>query len=363
MFVTRPYLPPLDELLPLLEGIWERRWLTNHGPLHQRFEAELRNFLSTPFISPTANGMLALEIAIEAAELSGEIITTPYSFVATTHAIRRSQLTPVFVDIRRDDVNMDPDRVEERITEKTSAIVAVHCYGNPCDLERLQDLADRHSLKLLYDAAHAFGVRHKGRSVLASGDFSTLSFHATKAFNTFEGGAVISKSASAKSVIDQLCNFGITDEVTIQAVGANAKMNEFSAALGLIQLTHFAHAQEGRRKVDKRYREALHNVPGIELIDIPPETEPNYSYFPVFVTEEFRLSRDGLYEELKSHGIMSRRYFYPLLSTLPMYRSFESAAPANLPVATRAAEQILCLPIYHDLSEADQDRVIEILMP
>jgi len=359
--VTRPYLPPLDELLPLLEEIWDGRWLTNHGPFHQRFEQALAQFLEVEHVSLTANGMLALETAVEASALSGEIITTPYSFVATTHAIKRAGLMPVFVDIRGSDLNIDVDRIEGLITERTSAIVAVHCYGNPCDGEKLKGIADRHGLKLIYDAAHAFGVRQFGKSVLTWGDFSIVSFHATKAFNTFEGGAVITRSAEGKAAVDNLGNFGIADEVTVRTVGGNAKMNEFSAALGLVQLVHFEEARAGRSRVDARYREALSGVTGIEPIEIAPGVEPNFSYFPVLVTADYPISRDDLYELLKRNGIYSRRYFYPLLSSLPMYRDLPSAAPDNLPVATRAAQQILCLPIYHDLGDGDQDRVIDLI--
>ncbi|HKP33881.1 MAG TPA: DegT/DnrJ/EryC1/StrS family aminotransferase [Sphingomicrobium sp.] len=359
--VTRPYLPPLDEMLPLLREIWDRRWLTNHGPFHQRFEQLLAQFLDAEHVSLTANGMLALETALEASGLTGEAITTPYSFVATTHAIKRAGLTPVFVDVRASDLNMDADRIEELITERTSAIVAVHCYGNPCDGQKLKGIAERHGLKLIYDAAHAFGVRQFGGSVLTWGDFSILSFHATKAFNTFEGGAVIARSAEGKAAIDNLGNFGIADEVTVRTVGGNAKMNEFSAALGLVQLAHFEEARAGRRRVDGRYREALSDVTGIGLIEIPAGVEPNFSYFPVLVTPDYPISRDQLYERLKARGIYTRRYFHPLLSNFPMYRDLPSAAPDLLPVATRAAQQILCLPIYHDLNHGDQDRVIELI--
>ena len=361
IFVTRPSLPPLEELVPLLEQIWDRRILTNNGPFHQQLESQLAAVLEAGFVSLTANGMLALESAVEAAGLTGEVITTPYSFVATTHAVKRLGLTPVFVDIRRHDLNIDPDLVEAAITERTSGIVAVHCYGNPCDLERLQAIADKHGLKLVYDAAHAFGVRHGGRSILPYGDFSILSFHATKAFNTFEGGAVIAASSAGKAAIDGLRNFGIADEVTIPAIGSNTKMSEFNAALGLLQLRHFEEARDARRRVDTRYRQALAEIEGIVPLPIPPGVEPNYSYFPVLVTEAYRLGRDALYDALKRREIYSRRYFYPLLSSLPMYRDLPSAAVGNLPVATRAAGQVLCLPIYAGLSEDDQDRVLDAL--
>jgi dTDP-4-amino-4,6-dideoxygalactose transaminase len=361
IFVTRPYLPPLDELLPLLEGIWERRWLSNHGPLHQQFERALGEFLGADHVSLTANGMLGLESAISASDLDGEVITTPYSFVATPHAIRRAGLTPVFVDIRPADLNIDPSLIERSITVKTSAIVAVHCYGNPCDHEAIHAIADRHQLKVIYDAAHAFGVRQGGQSVAARGDFSVLSFHATKTFNTFEGGAVLAKTASDRAKINSLVNFGIADEVTVVALGGNAKMNEFAAAMGLIQLRHFTESREGRRRVDARYREALSDVAGIDLLPIAPDVDPNYSYFPVLVTEEYPLSRDELYEAMKAEQIFARRYFYPLLSNLPMYQGLTSAQEHNLPVANRAANQVLCLPIYHDLPQDAQDRIIEIV--
>jgi len=359
IYVTRPFLPPLGEFLPLLEQIWERRILTNQGPFHQEFEKRLSALIGSAHVSLVANGMLALETAIEAADIQGEIITTPYSFVATTHAIKRSSLTPVFVDVRPDDLNIDPDRVEDAITDGTRAIVAVHCYGNPCDLDQLQAIADKHELKLVYDAAHAFGVRQGGRAIVAHGDFSTLSFHATKAFNTFEGGAVVANSLAGKAAIDRARNFGITDEVTISAVGGNAKMSEFNAALGLLQLAHFEEVRDKRRRVDARYREGLAAVAGIAPLAIPAGVEANFSYFPLLVTDDYPLSRDALYERLKARGILSRRYFYPLLSNLPMYRDLPSASSSRLPVASRAAQQILCLPIYHDLSEADQERVLE----
>jgi len=361
IYVTRPSLPPLEALLPLLERIWDSRILTNQGPFHQQLETALAAFLGVEHVSLMANGMLALEAAIDAAGLTGEIITTPYSFVATTHAVRRSRLEPVFVDVRRSDLNIDPDAVEAAITDRTSAIVAVHCYGNPCDTNRLQDIAARHGLKLIFDAAHAFGVRRDGRSILGEGDFSTLSFHATKAFNTFEGGAVVAGSSAGKAAIDSARNFGIADEVSIPAVGSNAKMSEFNAALGLLQLERFETEREGRRRADERYRRLLSDIAGIEPLAIPPGVEANFSYFPVLVTEDYRCSRDELYNALKADGIYARRYFYPLLATLPMYRDLPSANPANLPMATRSAEQILCLPLYADLGPDDQDRVIAVL--
>ncbi len=361
IYVTRPYLPPLAELLPMLERIWATRILTNHGPFHVELEKQLGNLFGSPNVSLFTNGMLALAAAIEAADLKGEVITTPYSFVATTHAVKIGQLEPVFVDIRPDDLNIDAGKIEAAITPRTSAIVAVHVYGNPCDVEAIERIAARHGLKIVYDAAHAFGVRRGGRSLLSYGDFSTLSFHATKAFNTFEGGAVVSREASGKQAVDSCRNFGIADEVTIPTVGTNGKMSEFNAALGLVQLRHFDEVRAARRAVDGRYRAALADVEGIEILALPEGVEPNFSYFPILVREPYPLSRDALYERLKAERIYSRRYFYPLLSTLPMYGDLPSAAPANLPVATRAAAQILCLPIYPELEPADQARIVDVI--
>jgi dTDP-4-amino-4,6-dideoxygalactose transaminase len=342
----------------MLEEIWERGIVTNNGPFHELFQAELARFLGIDHLALTANGMLALEAAIDAVQLQGEVVTTPYSFVATSHAIKRGRLIPVFVDVRENDLNIDPLKVEEAITDRTSAIVAVHCYGNPCDVDALESIASRHNLTLIYDAAHAFGVRHRGRSLASWGDFSTLSFHGTKVFNTFEGGAVIARREDDLKLVNLGRNFGITSEVSIPSVGTNAKMSEFNAALGLLQLRHFQQVVQSRKEVDQRYRDALSSVPGIRPLPLAEETEPNHSYFPILVTEEYPLTRDELYEWLKSNNVFSRRYFYPLLSNLPTYRDLPSAAATNLPVANRAAEQILCLPIYSELSEADQERVI-----
>jgi dTDP-4-amino-4,6-dideoxygalactose transaminase len=358
IYVTRPYLPPLSEFLPLLERIWETRVLTNNGPFHSRLETALQQVFESSHVSLTANGMLALSAAMEASGIEGEVVTTPYSFVATTHAVKMGRLRPVFVDIRPDDLNIDPARIEEAITPRTSAIVAVHVYGNPCAVEAIEAIASRHGLKVIYDAAHAFGVRFGGRSVLSWGDFSILSFHATKAFNTFEGGAVVSRTEEGKAAVDSLRNFGIADEVTIPAVGGNAKMSEFNAALGLLQLEHFDYVRGQRARVDSYYREALAGVEGIDCLPIPEGVEPNFSYFPVLVRPGFRTSRDGLVEALRARDIYSRRYFYPLLSNLAMYRDLPSSRPSNLPVATEAAEQILCLPIYPELAQDEQDRII-----
>lgn len=362
ILITRPYLPPLEELMPMLEQIWATRILSNNGPFHQRLEERLRDYLQVSNVSLVTNGMVALEAVIDAAGLEGEIVTTPYSFVATTHAVKRGRLQPVFVDVREDDLNIDPAKIEEAITPRTSAIVAVHCYGNPCALDEIDGLAKRRGLKVIYDAAHAYGVTWKGRGVLGWGDYATLSFHATKAFNTFEGGAIVTRADDDRAAIERQRNFGIASEVSIPVVGTNAKMSEFNAAVGLLQMDHFEGVRSARARVDTRYRERLADVDGIEPLAIPADVVPNHSYFPLLVSESFPLSRDALYDRLKAADIHSRRYFFPLLSNLPMYRDLPSAAPEHLPVANRAADQILCLPIHPELSEADQDRVVDAIV-
>lgn len=350
IFVTRPHLPPLAELLPYLEAIWDRKVLTNGGPYHMQLEEALGNYFGVKHISLFNNGTISLLSALQALNLTGEIITTPFSFVATSHCLLWLGLTPVFVDIEPNTLNVDPRKIEAAITPKTSAILAVHCYGRPCDTKALAKIAKDNGLKLIYDAAHAFGVTQNGRSVLAEGDLSSLSFHATKVFNTFEGGAVISHDTPMKTYVDQLKNFGITSEVTVEAVGINGKMNEFSAALGLVQMAHVEAAIEARGKLDAQYRDLLKDVRGIHCIEWPADTAPNYAYFPILVGPEYPLSRDALYEKLKANNIFSRRYFYPLISQLSMYRDLDSAKAEQLPVATKAASQALCLPIYPELS-------------
>lgn len=361
ILITRPFLPPLEEFVPFLEQIWERRILTNKGPFHQELEDRLRSFLQVREVSLVTNGMAALGVAIEAAALSGEVITTPYSFVATTHAVKMERLQPVFVDVRPADLNIDPDAIEAAIGPQTCAIVAVHCYGNPCDVEAIERIAKRHDLTVIYDAAHAFGVRYRGRGLLSYGDFATLSFHATKAFNTFEGGAVIANEPEARELIERIRNFGIVDETRIDHVGTNAKMSEFNAALGLLQLRYFGEVRMRREGVDTLYRHLLAEVEGVTCLAIPSETEPNFSYFPILLGADYPIGRDELFERLRSQGIFARRYFYPLLSNLPMYRTLPSAEPERLPIATRASEQVLCLPIYPELSQADQRRIAAIV--
>ena len=367
IFVTKPYLPPLADLIPLLERIWDRRVLTNGGPFHAELEQKLQKALDVDHLSLVTNGMLGLTVALDAAGLTGgqgegEVITTPYSFIATSHVIKLANLTPVFVDVRPHDLNIDPERIEAAITPRTRAIVAVHCYGNPCDVDAIRAIADRHGLHVIYDAAHAFGVRFRGRGLLRHGDFSVLSFHATKAFNTFEGGAVVAATEPGKASVDRAKNFGILDEVTVTSIGTNAKMSEFNAALGLLQLDHFEHVRSERSRVDRSYRELLAGVPGIACLPIPPEVEPNFSYFPVLVGEDFPISRDDLHDALKSNGIFTRRYFYPLLSSFPMYSDAPSADVANLPLAHSAAAQILCLPIFPELTPTQQLRIVDAII-
>ncbi len=358
VYVTKPFLPPLDEFLPFLEEIWSTRILTNAGPFHQRLETELARFLGVEHLALVSNGTLGLVVALQALHITGEVITTPFSFAATAHSLIWNNLSPVFVDIEPDTLNLDPAKIEAAITPETSAIMPVHCYGTPCRMDEIQRIADVYGLKVIYDAAHAFNVRVDGRSILTAGDLSVLSFHATKVFNTFEGGAIICPDAKAKQRIDYLKNFGIADEVTVTAPGINAKMNEFQAALGLLQLKYADSAIEQRGAIAHRYLEGLRGVKGITCLAERPGTTPNHSYFPILVDEAYPLTRDGLYEALKEESVYSRRYFYPLISDMPMYRRLASADPANLPVAQRAANQVLCLPIYPELGFSACDMII-----
>ncbi len=361
ILLTRPYLPPLEEFLPYLAEIWESGRLTNGGPFHQQFEEQLRQYLGVPYVSLFANGTLALMTALQSLRVTGEVITTPYTFAATTHALLWNGIKPVFVDIRADTCNLDEDLVEAAITPRTTAILPVHCYGNPCASQRLQQIADTYGLKLIYDAAHAFGVSVGGQSLLDHGDLAMLSFHATKVFNTFEGGAIICHDLKLKQRIDYLKNFGFADEVTVVAPGINGKMNEFQAALGLLQLKHVAQAIAARLHIDQRYRQALAQVAGVHCLTISDGVKPNAGYFPLIIGPEYALSRDQLYEVFRSKDIHVRRYFFPLISNLPMYRGIASAAPANLPVATSIANRVLCLPIFPGLDSGTVDRIIEII--
>lgn len=346
VYVTQPSLPPLEEFIPYLKQIWENKWLTNNGPFHQQLEIALCEYLGVEYISLFTNGTIALVTALQTLRITGEVITTPYSFVATSHSLLWNGIKPVFVDIDPNTLNLDPAKIEAAITPQTTAIVPVHCYGHPCDVDAIQKIADNYNLKVVYDAAHAFGVQTLNGSVLKHGDLSVLSFHATKVFNTFEGGAIVCADAKIKRRIDQLKNFGFVDEVTVAAPGINGKMSEFNAALGLLQLKHIDSDIVRRKEIDSIYRELLKDVKGIRCLQYGGEKTANYSYFPILVESKYQITRDALYQKLKEQNIFVRRYFYPLISDFPMYKSFSSAHRDNLPVASSMAQKILCLPIY-----------------
>lgn len=361
IYVTQPYLPPLEEFLPYLEHIWESKWLTNGGPYHQELEKKLSEYLGVEHLALFANGTLALVTALQALRIAGEVITTPFSFVATAHSLLWNGIKPVFVDIHPETFNLDPDKIEAAITPQTTAIMPVHVYGQPCDVEKIQKIADIYGLKIIYDAAHAFGVKHKGECLLKHGDLSTLSFHATKVFTTFEGGAIVCPDAKTKMRIDDLKNFGYAGEVKVIAPGINAKMNELQAAFGLLQLKHIDTALARRREIDAHYRRDLSSVTGISCPPLPFDTIYNHAYFPILIEKEYPLSRDELNDTLRQHGIFARRYFYPLISEFPMYRGLPSAAASNLPSAKKAAEQVLCLPIYPDLTHESITKIVSII--
>ncbi|ANQ85857.1 nucleotide sugar aminotransferase [Azoarcus olearius] len=362
IFVTEPHLPPLEEFLPYLERIWASKRITNSGPFHHQLEAQLAAYLGVDHLSLFANGTLALVTALQALRIGGEVITTPYTFAATAHSLLWNNIKPVFVDIDPDTCNLDPERIEEAITPATTAILPVHCYGIPCDVERIQQIADTYGLKVIYDAAHAFGVKKGGQSILRHGDLAILSFHATKVFNTFEGGAIVCPDAKIKQRIDYLKNFGFADEVTVVAPGINGKMNEVSAAMGLLQLKHIDQALDNRAAIYRRYQQAFSGCETLRVLEAPADLDWNHAYCPLFVQADHPVSRDGLYERLKAHNIHARRYFYPLISSFPMYRGLPSAASRLLPNATRIAEQVICLPIYPSLSTDDQERLIDIVL-
>lgn len=353
IYVTQPHLPPLEEFRPYLEKIWDQKILTNGGPFHQALEKALCEYLGIRYISLFSNGTLALVTALRALDIRGEVITTPYSFVATAHSLLWNGIDPVFVDIDPQTLNLSAKKIEAAITPATRAILPVHCYGTPCDTQAIREVADRNGLKVIYDAAHAFGIRQQGQSLLLDGDLSVLSFHATKVFNTFEGGAIICHSAEMKEHIDHLKNFGITDELTVCELGINGKMSEINAAFGLLQLNYVDAAIERRGAIDKLYRRLLSGTPGIECPALPSSITPNFSYFPVLVSAPYPITRDQLYEKLRQRNIYTRRYFYPLISQFPMYSRIPSAHPNNLPVATDVASRVLCLPIYPNLSDDD----------
>ncbi|MEM1404163.1 MAG: DegT/DnrJ/EryC1/StrS family aminotransferase [Pseudomonadota bacterium] len=361
IYVTQPTMPPLEEFLPYLERIWSTKQLTNNGPLHQELELSLRGHLGVDDIVLYSNGTIALLAALRALRLEGEVLTTPFSFIATSHALRWSGLQPVFVDVEEAGFNLDPNALEAAITPKTSAILAVHCYGYPCDSAAIQNVADRHGLKVVYDAAHAFGVEDEGGSILRHGDLSTLSFHATKVFTTLEGGAVVCREPEMRQTLCDLKNFGIADQVRVVDTGINGKLNEMGAAFGLLQLKYLNQAIERRKEVDTLYRQLLSDIPGVTVPPLPAVRLHNYSYFPVLITREFSMSRDGLYEFMKANGVHPRRYFYPLITNQVMYQNENGAAPSKLPRATRLAEQILCLPIYPDLEARDIEAIVAVV--
>ena len=361
--VTSPLLPDLEEFHALLKEIWDSKWVTNNGSFHKQLEKELAEYLKVPYISLFTNGTLPLLTALQALRITGEVITTPYSFVATTHSIWWNGCKPVFVDIDPATGNIDPDKIEAAITNKTTAIMPVHVYGKPCDTKRIKEIADKYGLKVIYDAAHAFGVEVNGESVLTAGDMSTLSFHATKVYNTLEGGALVIHDAETKKRIDYLKNFGFAGETEVVAPGINSKVDEVRAAYGILNLRQVDAAIEARHQVAVKYREALCPVEGITFMDDMPGVKHNYSYFPIFVdSETYGMTRDELYEKMRSHNVLGRRYFYPLISTFSTYRGLPSASPENLPNAHKMADSVICLPMHHELGDGDVNRVIELIL-
>ncbi|KFF49833.1 aminotransferase [Gammaproteobacteria bacterium MFB021] len=359
IYVTEPYLPPLDEFIPYLEQIWASKKLTNNGPMHQQLEAALREYLGVPEIALFNNGTIALLTALQALRISGEVITTPFSFVATGHSLLWNGITPVFVDIDPQTFNLDPEKIEAAITPRTTAIMPVHCYGNPCDVAAIQEIADTYNLKVIYDAAHAFGVEDEGGSILRHGDLSAISFHATKVFNTFEGGAIVCPDAKTKRHIDNLKNFGIVNETTVVASGINGKMSEINAAFGLLQLKHIDQTIEKRRLIDGRYRTGLDRLKGIRLPKPVGQCIENYAYFPVIIEDDYPLSRDALYHILKQEGIHARRYFYPLINDHSVYRGVSRSD--GVENAKAISERVLCLPVFTELPLEDVDFIVSVI--
>ena len=361
--VTSPLLPKLEDFNEMLRDIWTSKWITNNGYFHRELEKALCEYLDVPYVSLFTNGTLPLITALQALRITGEVITTPYSFVATTHALWWNGIKPVFVDIDPTTGNLDPDQIEAAITPRTTAIMSVHVYGKPCDTERIQEIADKYGLKVIYDAAHAFGVKVNGASILNAGDMSTLSFHATKVYNTIEGGALVMHDEQTKKRIDYLKNFGFAGETEVVAPGINSKMDEMRAAYGLLNLKQVDAAIEARHQVAIKYREALRDVEGITFFDDMPGVKHNYSYFPIFVdAEKYGMTRDELYFKMKEQNVLGRRYFYPLISTFSTYRGLDSAKPSNLPNAHKMADEVICLPMHHALSEEDINRTVELIV-
>ena len=361
--VTSPLLPNLNEFNEMLKEIWASKWITNMGQFHKQLEQALCEYLKVPYISLFTNGTLPLLTALQALRITGEVITTPYSFVATTHSIWWNGCRPVFVDIEEETCGIDPEKIEAAITPKTTAIMPVHCYGKPVKMRQIQEIADKYGLKVIYDAAHAFGVEVDGESVLNAGDMSTLSFHATKVYNTLEGGALVMHDEQTKKRIDFLKNFGFAGETEVVAPGINSKVDEVRCAYGLLNLKQVDQAIANRQKVAQKYREALRNVPGIRFFDDMQGVRHNYSYFPIFINaEEYGKTRDQLYFEMREQNVLGRRYFYPLISTFSTYRSLPSATAENLPVATKIANEVICLPMHHELSGEDLDRILNLIV-
>jgi dTDP-4-amino-4,6-dideoxygalactose transaminase len=361
--VTSPLLPDLQDFIPYLEDIWKRKWLTNNGHYHQELEKALSEYLKVPHISLFTNGTLPLITALQALRITGEVITAPYSFVATTHSLWWNGIKPVFVDIDGETCNINPEKIEAAITPKTAAIMPVHCYGQPCDVLKIKEIADKYGLKVIYDAAHAFGVESGGKSILEYGDMSTLSFHVTKVYNTVEGGALVCRDAETKRRIDYLKNFGFAGETTVVAPGINGKLDEIRAAYGLLALKKVDEAIASRKRAADLYREGLKNVEGIKYLNNMENVRHNYSYFPVFVNEkEYGMSRDALYFKMQKKNIFGRRYFYPLISAFSTYRGLDSASLENLPVATKVAESVICLPMYAWLEKNNVERIVNIIV-
>ena len=362
ILVTSPTLPDLKDFIPYLEEIWDSKWLTNNGMYHQELENALCEYLDVKYLNLFSNGTLALITALQALRISGEVITTPYSFVATTHSLWWNNIKPVFVDIESETFNINPDKIEAAITPATTAIMPVHVYGNPCNVEEIERIADIYGLRVIYDAAHTFGVRQNGSSILNFGDLSVLSFHATKVFSTIEGGAIVCHDEKMKQRIDYLKNFGFADETTVVAPGINAKMNEVQAAFGLLSLKIVDEAIEKRKKIAETYRNGLADVQGIRFLPVFSDIQHNYAYFPILVDErEYGISRDALYETMKRNNIYGRRYFYPLISEFSTYRGLPSAQPENLPVATKVASQVICLPMHHELTEEQVNEIVSVV--
>lgn len=362
IYVTSPLLPSLEDFTFLLKEIWESKMLTNNGNFHQKLEEELAKYLKVPYLSLFTNGTLPLITALQAMRITGEVITTPFSFVATTHSLWWNGIKPVFVDIEPETCNLDPSKIEAAITPRTTAIMPVHVYGKPCKTKEIQEIANKYGLKVIYDAAHAFGVEINGESILNFGDMATLSFHATKVYNTLEGGALVVHDEQTKKRIDYLKNFGFVSETEVVAPGINSKVDEVRAAYGLLNLKQVDHAINSRRKVAIRYRDELQGVKGITFFNDIPGVRHNYSYFPIFINaEEYGMTRDELYFKMKEHNVFGRRYFYPLISTFSTYRGLDSANPDNLPIATQMSNNVICLPMHHALSENEVEYILQII--